>query len=82
MVYRVYVEKKPELANEAKALLSDARNLLGITSLENVRLLNCYDAENIRREMCDYAKQTGFSEPQIDIVTDTCDMGEAVVFAV
>ena len=30
MVYRVYVEKKKELAYEAKALLSDARNLLGI----------------------------------------------------
>ena len=40
MVYRVYVEKKPELANEAKSLLSDARNLLGISALENVRLLN------------------------------------------
>ena len=40
MVYRVYVEKRPELANEAHALLSDARTLLGITGLENVRLFN------------------------------------------
>ena len=51
MVYRVFVEKKPELANEAKALLNDARNLLGITALENVRLLNCYDAENISKAL-------------------------------
>ena len=47
MVYRVYVEKKKELANEAKALLSDARNLLGINELTDVRILNRYDAENI-----------------------------------
>ena len=38
MVYRVYVEKKKELANEARALLSDARTLLGITSLTDVAL--------------------------------------------
>ena len=36
MVYRVFVEKKQELANEAKALLSDARTLLGIAALEAV----------------------------------------------
>ena len=47
MVYRVFVEKKPELAAEAKALLFDIRTLLGIDSLENVRVINRYDAENI-----------------------------------
>ena len=47
MVYRIYVEKKPGLDNEAQALLSDAKTLLGIRGLEKVRLLNRYDAENI-----------------------------------
>ena len=47
MVYRLYVEKKPELANEAAALKSDAKTLLGISGLENVRVINRYDAENI-----------------------------------
>ena len=70
MVYRVFVEKKPELANEAKALLNDARTLLGIKSLTGVRLINRYDAENITPELFDYAKKTVFSEPQLDIVTD------------
>ena len=74
MVYRVFVEKKAELANEAKALLNDARNLLGITSLENVRLLNCYDAENITKELFDYAIDTVFSEPQLDIATADCNL--------
>ena len=81
MVYRVYVEKKPDLANEAKALLNDARNLLGITGLENVRLLNCYDAENITQELFDYAIGTVFSEPQLDIATAELNLEGATVFA-
>ena len=40
MVYRIYVEKKEGLENEAKGLLSEAQNLLGITSLEDVRIFN------------------------------------------
>ena len=82
MVYRVFVEKKPELANEAKALLNDARNLLGITALENVRLLNCYDAENISKELFESAIDTVFSEPQLDIATADYDLSGATVFAV
>ncbi len=82
MVYRVYVEKKPGLDNEARALLSDVRNLLGISSLENVRLLNCYDAENITKELFDYATATVFSEPQLDIATRELDLADATVFAV
>ncbi len=82
MVYRVYVEKKPGLDNEARALLNDARNLLGISSLEKVRLLNCYDAENITKELFDYAIGTVFSEPQLDIATAECNLDGATVFAV
>jgi len=82
MVYRVYVEKKKELANEAKALLGDARTLLGIDTLTDVRVLNRYDAENITAELFDYAKQTVFSEPQLDIASESVDFGDATVFAV
>ena len=82
MVFRVYVEKKSELANEAKALLNDVRNLLGIKALEHVRLLNRYDAENITEELFDYAIGTVFSEPQLDVATAACQLDDAVVFAV
>ena len=82
MVYRIFVEKKPELANEAKALLNDARNLLGVGSLENVRLLNRYDVENITEELFRYAVRTVFSEPQLDIATENAELSGAVVFAV
>ena len=40
MVYRVFVEKRAGLQNEAQALLGEAKNLLGIEALENVRLFN------------------------------------------
>ena len=83
MVYRVYVEKKKELANEARALLSDAQALLGIKSLTNVRIINRYDAENITEELFEYAKKTVFSEPQLDIVTDDISLCcDAKAFAV
>ena len=40
MVYRIFVEKKTGLDNEAKGLLSEARNLLSIEGLEDIRLFN------------------------------------------
>ena len=74
MVYRVFVEKKKELAQEAKALLGEARDLLGIKNLTDVRVINRYDAENITPELFDYAKRTVFSEPQLDIVSDDIEI--------
>ena len=38
MVYRVYVEKKPELAHEASALRYEIRHLLQIRSLDIRRI--------------------------------------------
>lgn len=58
MVYRVYVEKRPGLTAEADALASDIRTLLGIASLERLRLLNRYDVENITPELFDYSVKT------------------------
>ena len=81
MVYRVYVEKKEALANEARALLEDLREFLGIRSLTGIRLLNRYDLENISRELFDYAVKTVLSEPQLDTVSYDPPEGGAV-FAV
>ena len=64
MVYRIFVEKRPGLDNEARGMLSEAKNLLGITGIENIRLFNRYDAENISEELFGYAVKTVFSEPQ------------------
>ncbi len=81
MVYRIFVEKKQALAAEANSLLADARHLLGIEGLTQVRILNRYDAENITKELFDYAVKTVFSEPQLDIACPEVDLSGATVFA-
>ncbi len=82
MVYRVFVEKRPGLDLEAKGLLNEARNLLGIESLQDVRLFNRYDAEGLSEELFRYAVKTVFSEPQLDLVYDEPVLENAAVFAV
>ena len=69
MVFRIFVEKKPGLDNEARALLADARKFLGIKGLEKVRLLNRYDAENISEDLFSLAVREVFSEPQLRKLT-------------
>ena len=79
MVYRIYVEKKAGLDNEARALLSEIRTFLSISSVERVRVINRYDAENITAELFDYAVGTVFSEPQLDdTYTALADDGAAI----
>ncbi len=82
MVYRIYVEKKKELANEAKNLFNEIKNLLFIDSLTDLRMMNRYDVENIEKDLFDYAVNTVFSEPQLDIVTYELPKDSATVFAV
>ncbi|MBR0416577.1 MAG: phosphoribosylformylglycinamidine synthase [Firmicutes bacterium] len=82
MVYRVYVEKRKELAHEAASLCSELRKLLGIESLEDVRLFNRYDVENLSEEDFEYASKYVFSEPQLDICSADIDVSGATVFAV
>ncbi len=66
MVYRIYVAKKPEFANEAKALLGEIKNLLNIKSVENLSVINRYDVEEINEELFSKCINSVFSEPQID----------------
>ncbi len=83
MVYRVFVEKREGLQNEAKALLSEINDLLSIKSLTDVRVINRYDAENITEELFNYAVGAVFSEPQLDIATPEIEIEkDARVFAV
>ena len=82
MVYRVFVEKKEGLANEAMGLLNEAKHLLGMDNLQALRLFNRYDAEKISQELFDASVRTVFSEPQLDNVYDSLQLPGAYVFAV
>lgn len=83
MVYRVYVEKREELAVEASSLANDIRTLLQIEGLEKLRVFNRYDLEKISKELFAQSVSTILSEPQLDKVTDTLPNTEkCVLFAV
>lgn len=81
MVFRIFVEKKPGLDNEAAALRNDIRELLQIEGIEKVRLFNRYDVENLAKDLFDYSVNTVFSEPQLDNVTESLPEAD-YVFAV
>jgi phosphoribosylformylglycinamidine synthase len=82
MVYRVYVEKKPDFAAEAKKLAADAADFLGVKGLEGVRILNRYDAEGLDGGLFELAVKTVFSEPQVDDVYFAMPETGGAVFAV
>ena len=82
MVYRVFVEKKQGFTHEADGLTNDIVGLLKITNLQKVRVFNRYDAENIDKDLFEYAKTTVFSEPQLDDVYSSLSLDGALVFAV
>ncbi len=86
MVYRIYTEKKKELAHEAQALKADLVSFLGMKMLKDVRVLNRYDVENISADLFAYAVSTVFSEPQLDVTAqdlkDVIGEEDLKVFAV
>ncbi len=82
MVYRIYVEKKEGFRQEAEALYKEASEILKIQGLKGVRLINRYDAEDIRPELFWQAVKTVFSEPQVDDAYTALDTEGAYVFAV
>ena len=67
-VRRVYVEKKPAYAVQAKELKHEISSYLGIKSATNVRVLIRYDVENISDEVFEKACRTVFAEPPVDVL--------------
>ena len=65
-VKRVYVEKKPEFAVQAKELMHEVKSYLGIQTVTNVRVLIRYDVENLSDETFERACNGVFAEPPVD----------------
>lgn len=65
-VFRIYVEKKPEFAVEAKSVMNDVQTALRL-NLNSVRILNRYDADNLSEEDFEMSVNTVFSEPAVDV---------------
>ncbi len=82
-VRRIFVEKKPDFAIQAKELQSEIRSYLGIQSVTGVRVLIRYDVEHISEETYQKALFTVFSEPPVDkVYEETFEAGAAQVFSV
>ena len=67
-VRRVYVEKKPEFAVQAKELKHEIKHYLGIGTVTSVRVLIRYDVENISEDTFQKACQGIFAEPPVDVL--------------
>ena len=68
-VFRIYAEKKPEFAVEAKSVLSDVQTALRL-NVSNIRILNRYDADKLSEEDFRMSVNTVFSEPAVDVTYD------------
>jgi phosphoribosylformylglycinamidine synthase len=75
-VYRVFVEKKKGNDIEAGQTLADLRNNVGITALEDLRIINRYDAQGLSEEEFALAVKTILSEPNLDDVYYSLDIPE------
>lgn len=82
MVRVLYVEKKPEFASKSEELLKEIQEVLQISGVERVRILNRYLVEDLSDEAFQEAENTIFSEPPVDLVYDSLDPGEGRVIAV
>ena len=67
-VRRVYVEKKPDFAVQAKELKHEISSYLGIKTVTAVHVYIRYDVENISEEVFEKACTCVFSEPPVDVL--------------
>ena len=82
-VIRIFVEKKPGYDVEAEQMLADLRTNLLIGSLSGIRILNRYDIEGLSQSEFREARDTIFSEPNVDTVYDEqMPQADGFVFAV
>ncbi len=70
MIKRVFVEKRKGFNTEALGLLETFRKNLNIQNLENVRMIYRYEIDGIEEAVFEKAKQTIFSEPNVDFVQE------------
>ena len=69
-VFRCYTEKRPGFDIEARNLLRELREQLGIHTLEGLRLFHRYDIQGVSRAVYEGARPIVFSEPPCDDIHD------------
>ena len=66
-VKRLFVEKRPGFDVEARHMLADLRENLGIAALEAIRVVNRYDLEGVDEADFDRASRTILSEQRMNL---------------
>lgn len=80
-IKRIFVEKKKGCDIEAKQLLEDVKENLGVSALEDLRILVRYDVEGMKEENFKIAEKTVFSEPPVDtIYSESFPVAEDEIF--
>ena len=69
-VIRIFVEKRKGFDVEARQMLADLRDNLGMAGLQDLRVLNRYDVEGLSADEFARARGVVFSEPNADVVYD------------
>lgn len=69
-IRRIFVEKKPAFAVEARGVLADLQNNLGMTALTGMRIICRYDVMGLSDEEFAAARQSVLSEPPVDTVIE------------
>jgi len=67
-VYRIFTERKPEFAAVSGTILAEIKESLLVENIENVRIINLYEAEGLSQEDFNKAVSAVFSEPSVDLV--------------
>ncbi|NNM28681.1 MAG: phosphoribosylformylglycinamidine synthase, partial [Akkermansiaceae bacterium] len=80
---RLFVEKKSEFNAEARSLLRDLQNSLGLGALTSLRIIQRYDIDGLDDDEFAAASRLILAEPQVDRISEKLDLrnGEAA-FAV
>ena len=82
MVHRLYVERELAFAQEAAALCSELKDLLGAVGLERVRIVNRYDIEGPGDGALEACRAAVFADPCTDVLLDRLPEDAAHTLAV
>ncbi len=80
---RIFVEKKADFASEARHLLHDLKESLGLESLSGLRIVQRYGVDGVSDTDFENAVRSILSEPQVDDVSSNLALGpDETAFAV
>ena len=79
--FRVFVEKRDGMNNEAVGLQSDVVESLGVSGLVKLRLINIYELTSMNPDQLDRVKRTVLSESPLDELYDRVPLGDDPFFS-